>query len=123
MAVPLTCDGQLHDAAPAALPQSLIYIAAFFKFRERLLRGYRITIDLPWPDKLTVPAFVFYEPGHVIKRIAKEYSDLMRKRRASVLISTGEPCLKMSETILETAARSAAAVTAVTGVISEFMQK
>ena len=123
MAVPLTCDGQLHDAAPAALPQSLIYVAAFFKFRERFLRGYRIAIDLPRPDKLTVPAFVFYEPGHVIKRIVKEYSDLMRERRASILICTGEPCLKMPETILETAVGSAAAVATVTGVISEFMQK
>ena len=85
------------------------------------MRRYCVAINLPWPDKLAVPAFVFYEPGHVIKRIAKEYSDFMRKRRASVLISTGEPCLKMSETILETAARSAAAVTAVTGVISEFI--
>lgn len=123
MAVSLTSDCQLHDAATAALPQSFIYITAFFKFRERLLRRYCVAINLPWPDKLAVPAFVFYESGYIIKRIPKEYSYLMRERRAPVLICNSDPCLKMSETIFETAAGSTAPVTAVTCVISEFIQK
>lgn len=123
MAASLTGDSQIQNAASAAFPQSVVYITALLKFSECFPGRCCIAIDLPWTYQLTVLAFVLYEPFHVIEGISKEYAYLVREGRASVRIIAGDPCLKMSETVVQTAALGIASFTAVARVIAISMKE